>query len=422
MGWDGACYYSFLPATIVHRDLTMSYTDKLTDPESKKSVAYVIVNNKRLSKTTCGVAVMYLPFYLMGHMVVQLSNDNSVDGYEPTYLFFICIGAVVYLIFGLIVLRKILRLYFNDIVTTFTLLSIYFGTNLFYYTVREPFMSHVYSFFLICLLIYYSILWNKNTGIKNTIVLAIIMGLITLIRPTNVIFVGIPIFFNITSWETAKIKLKLLFTHYKRLLTGLLVFSCILMVQSVIWKIAAGSWLLASYGDERFYFNKPHIIEGLFSYRKGWLIYSPIMIFALFGLFLISKKLKEITLGIWLVLWINIYIIFSWWCWWYGGSWGMRAMIDSYALWALPFAAFTDRLFGLKSKVISIGFILINAFFISTNIHHMRQYRIANIHHDSMTKSAFWATFWKETKQPNLDVLIKKPDYDAAKQGIDEYP
>ena len=52
-------------------------------------------------------------------------------------------------------------------------------------------------------------------------------------------------------------------------------------------------------------------------------VYSPIMILSLIGLPLMTKyKEKEGLMAIVIFTFINMWIIFSWWCWWWGGSFG----------------------------------------------------------------------------------------------------
>jgi hypothetical protein len=48
----------------------------------------------------------------------------------------------------------------------------------------------------------------------------------------------------------------------------------------------------------KFYFLDPEIISGLFSYRKGWLIYTPVMAFGLVGMFFTRKSATPLFLPV----------------------------------------------------------------------------------------------------------------------------
>ena len=189
--------------------------------------------------------------------------------------------------------------------------------------------------------------------------------------------------------------------------------------QLVYWKYSTGSWVYYSYGEEGFYFNHPHIIDGLFSYRKGWFIYTPLMLFFVIGFFFMRKRIPELLLPLSIFLLLNIYVVFSWWCWWYGGSFGARPMIDSYGLLALPFATLLEKVISRKKwqKIMASVFLL---FFIYMNLFQTRQYRTSMIHWDSMTKQAYWKVFFREQWPENYENLISPPDYAKALKGEKE--
>ena len=50
----------------------------------------------------------------------------------------------------------------------------------------------------------------------------------------------------------------------------------------MLWKWQTGSWVVYSYKDEGFDFMHPHFWEFLFSFQKGWLLWSPIIGIAFF--------------------------------------------------------------------------------------------------------------------------------------------
>ena len=193
----------------------------------------------------------------------------------------------------------------------------------------------------------------------------------------------------------------------------------VIFPQLVYWKYSTGSWVYYSYGEEGFYFNHPHIFDGFFSYRKGWFIYTPIMLFFVAGFFFMRKRIPELFLPLSIFLLLNIYVVFSWWCWWYGGSFGARPMIDSYGFLALPFAALVEKVIHQKKwqKIMAAAFLL---FFMYLNLFQTRQYRTSMIHWDSMTKQAYWKVFLREQWPENYEKLISPPDYAKALKGKKE--
>ena len=190
-------------------------------------------------------------------------------------------------------------------------------------------MSHVYSFTLITLFIWVTIKWYKNQKLIYTVLLGLFIGIISLIRPTNIIMALFFIFYDIKSMEDALNRVRFFLSKYKHiLLIGTLSFF-IWLPQFLYWKSITGSFLYYSYGKEcSFFFNNPQILNGMFSYRNGWFVYSPVMIFSVLGMFFLWKRQKDLQLSLVITFLVFIYVIFSWFIWWYGGAFGNRAMID----------------------------------------------------------------------------------------------
>ena len=196
----------------------------------------------------------------------------------------------------------------------------------------------------------------------------------------------------------------------------LAVFLGLVLLQLSYWKYSTGDWIYDAYGEERFYFLKPQIMDGLFSYRKGWLVYTPLMTLALAGFLFLKKKVPELFYPILFFSALNIYIVFSWWCWWYGGSFGARALIESYALLAVPMAATIERLWNSRILVKAVSTVVC-IFFIYLNIFQSRQYRISLLHYENTSKELYWTVFLNNDKPENYENLLDPIDTEKALRG-----
>jgi hypothetical protein len=191
----------------------------------------------------------------------------------------------------------------------------------------------------------------------------------------------------------------------------------VLFPQLLYWKMNTGDWIYYSYNDEGFFFNDPRIWEGLFSFRKGWLVYSPIMILSLFGMLTLFNReyAPKFKLVVPLFLGLNLYIVFSWWCWWYGGSFGSRPMIDTMAIMSIPFAGFVAVMSNWKITKILTTFLIVA--FIGLSQFQTLQYRRGIIHWDSMSKDTYKMIFGKLHVPEGFGAALNTPNYDAAKKG-----
>ncbi|HEY9114979.1 MAG TPA: hypothetical protein VIN10_09765 [Bacteroidales bacterium] len=417
---DAINYYVYLPAGVIYQDLDFEFGKEMPEDIVRKKLSnFPSPINRPVIKMTMGVAFFMLPFFTVGHIIASLSDTYANNGYSAPYYFMIFVSALFYLWVGLYYLRKLLLLFFEEASVAIVIILIVLATNLLFYVAMEPGVSHVYNFTLISMFLYFSFKWLSNPTYKIAILLGLLLGFITLIRPSNSIIVLFPLLILLFDKNSLQSKVLIIKENLPKILLALVFMIVVLIPQMIYWKLFTGQWLFYTYGTESFYFNNPHIFEGLLSYRKGWLIYTPIMFFSIVGLFFLLKKHARLVLPIIIFSSLNLYIIFSWWCWWYGGSYGARPMIDTYAIYAIPLAAFVQFFINKKIwKQLAIGSIFI--FFIYFNTFQIRQYNIALLHYANMTKEAYWGILFKMHYPDNYVDLIQTPDYESAAAGKDE--
>ncbi len=413
---DVVSYYAYLPAAVVYHDLSFQFKKDLPIGFTGKIWTLKLPDGRQVLKMSMGVAILILPFFFLAHLIA-LVTSLPADGYSAIYQFSVLTAAVFYLLAGLLFLRKALLRFFNDRVIAIVVIAVVLGTNLFNYSAAEPGMSHVYSFFLFNGFLYFMLQWFEMPSWKNSFLFALFTGMIVLIRPVNVLILVLPLLYRNGKgfrgylnwlWEQ---RMKILFMAFWAFL--------VLLPQMIYWKYSTGHWVFYSYLDERFYFNHPHIIDGLFSYRKGWFVYTPLMLFFVGGIYLLRKRIPELFLPLLVFLIIDIYVIFSWWSWWYGGSFGARPMIESYGLLAFPFAVLVEKVMRQKIRI-KIPAVILLAFLIYLNLFQSSQYRITMIHWAGMSKQVYWKIFLTKKWPENYEKLLVLPDDDKASRGEDE--
>jgi len=417
---DVVNYYSYLPAVFIEHDLSLSFlNDCKHKHQGERYWPNKTPNGNYVIKMSMGMSLSYLPFFFMAHIYAKLFNYEPYGFSEP-YQFAILISSLFYFIIGLYFLQKILSNYFNNNIILFSIFCLCFGTNIFWTLTLGAGISHPVNFMLMAIFLHYTIHWKIDSSYKTSLLLGILIGLLTLIRPINILASLFFIFFHFNKlyqFHFNKNSIRPLLKHF--IIIGffaLLVFS----PQLIYWKYISNQFLFNSYVGEHFYFNNPHIIEGLFSFRKGWLVYTPMMLFSLIGLFFLKDKLKAFTIPIILFLVIYIYVCFSWWCWWYGGSFGQRALIDVYPFLAIPFAAFLQKL-SHASKILRKSLYFIIFFFIFLNLLQTAQAKYNILHYDSMTRANYFEVFFTMTKKPDREKYLLHPNYEKALRGEDEY-
>lgn len=411
---DKVCYYDYLPAYFIEHDIALHFLDK----EVKGTYwAERLPNGNCLIKTSMGVAICYAPFFGIAHQTALHKAKYAADGFSWPYACAILLSGIFWTIIGLCCLRRLLREHFSEWVTAFTLLIIALATNLLWYATIESGMSHCYSFGLISLFLLLTDRWHRSHGWGWTIGLGLTFGLITLVRPTNCLVGIVFLLYGITSRQELKERCQTLLKAWPKLLAVAGLTLLVWVPQMAYWKYITGHLLAYSYGStERFFFGGPKIVEGLFSYRKGWLVYTPVMGLSLLGFVSLWRRHRQWFWPLLVFMALNLYVVFSWWCWWYGGSCGMRALIDCYGLLALPLAACLAWL-GQQRWRLKVPLVLLTCLLAYQSLIVNVQYYNGLIHYDSMTSRSFWNVFGRTELFDGVNDYLETPDYEAAKRG-----
>lgn len=163
---DGLGYYCYLPAAVIYQDFSYSYYYK--DENKIKPFYRPVLNpykDKALNKYYCGTSICLLPFFLAG-IVISAIAGTDINGYTDTFLMLVSIAALVYFLLSVFMISKIGRFFHvPEKISLITCFVFFFSTNLFHYTIQEPSMSHIYSFF--CGHIVFLCLYKANRTNKH---------------------------------------------------------------------------------------------------------------------------------------------------------------------------------------------------------------------------------------------------------------
>jgi len=412
---DVKSYYGYLPATFIDKDITLKF---LYDINMKKWNYWpeTAPNGGLVIKTSMGMSIMYSPFFFIAHYLVK-NTKYKANGFSTPYAFALIVSSVFYVIIGFIFLRLLLLKYFKDIIVTISILILGLATNLYCYTTFYAPMSHGYSFSLFCIFLFLIEKWQEKQKIITTVFLGLIIGMITLIRPTNGLIVIVFLLFNVAYFNDILARLKFYLKNYHKIILMIFVAFIVWIPQFIYWKYITGDWFFYSYGkNEQFFFNEPKIFSVLLGFRKGWLIYTPVMLFALTGIGMLWKYNRQYFYPVLIFTVVNIYVVSSWWCWWYGGGFGMRPLIESYAILAIPLATFLAWMIKQK-KLLRIPLIVVVTAISLQSIFHTIQYYGKAIHYDSMTFKAYIDSFWQTEPSSDFYSLLFDPDYEDARNG-----
>ena len=428
---DGCGHYDYLPALLIEHTVDFNrvfQVEKMRHSSSYMGHYFHRINGVVVNKYTSGTSWMISPFFLLAYLL-SLIFGRPTDGFGLFFQYSVVVAGAFWLIVGLYSFIKLLKLYkINTTQATLFALLLLFGTNLFFYAFVAPAFSHVYSFALLSVLLLTVKKFFLLPRNRLLYLAAFLYGLLVLIRPVNgIVFFVLPALAG--TKEHFLNRFRFAFRPSK---IATVVFLVLLAIspQIIINWMQSGRLFIDGYADEGFYFLHPQIINFLFSYRKGWFVYTPIMFLLIPAMVFWYKKNR---FGFWigtLFFIFQVYLFSAWWNWFYGDSFGMRPMVDYYALYFLLISLYLHR---IEKKSLRITLIACLSFFLFLNLFQTYQYAEGILHPDSMNKKAYWYLFLKSGTQYKHAVgdcdesfygklskkpfLITKDTYDGTAKG-----
>ncbi|MBK9357981.1 MAG: hypothetical protein IPN08_11405 [Bacteroidales bacterium] len=336
---DGKGYYGYLTAFLIYHDSGYGFIDQYESEyypagrELFKDFRFK-TDEGIVNKYFPGLSILWLPFFYIGHAAALLSGFPA-DGYSLPYQLAIAFAAFFYFWLSLLILRRILRFYTkNEQVIVYVLIAAALGTNLIYYTVNNGSQVHVYNFFLINAFIYFVLSACKSGKTGCFTGAAFALGMIIISRPQNgLIVLSLP--FICGNRESFITFLRKIFSSFRIFIPAFAALVLPLLVPVIYWYAITGNLLVYSYGNETYDLSKPHLWLFLFSFEKGWLLYTPVAALALWGFVFLFKKSRWQFYSLAGFMFFLVYFLSSWWIWNYTSYVSQRVMIDYYAFVAI---------------------------------------------------------------------------------------
>lgn len=407
LSWDVFGYYIHLPALFIYNDHglnDLSWIHNIVEQYHTTGSLYQISSgpdNNPIFFFLMGMSFFYAPWFFIAHLIASLTGYPT-DGFSLPYQYTIAIGALIYTTLGLIYLRKILLHFFNDTIASIVLILLVLGTNYFHFMTIKNLETANILFLMVTLVTWNTIRWHQYFKLKNLVGIAVFITLAALAKPSEILLIIVPLLWGVYNKQTLIAKWNQIITHKNQFFVAIVIVLIVALPQMLYWFNETGHFLYDSYKNPGVGLDllSPHIIPILFSFKKGWLLYTPIMIFSLIGFYYLYKRNKSVFVPVFVYCVISFYIIASWTEWWYGASFSIRPMITLYPVLAICLGYFlmkisTGKIF--TKSIISIVF----ALFIALNLFQTWQLWNYIIDPYRMTKNYYFAIFGKTQVNDN---------------------
>jgi hypothetical protein len=364
IGWDITGYYAYLPAVFIYKDLHYNkFIDSINNKYHYDNIGRFFhpVKYGTINTYSSGMAVFYSPAFFIAHWLAGVLGYDQ-DGFSLPYQMAISLWSVLIAIFGLFLLRKLLLYYFNDTIVAITMFCIFWGTNYLEYTTISGAYTHNYLFTFCCLLLLATRAFYQNPNYRNALYIGCILGLMALARPTEIAMSIIPLFWGVSNWSDLKFRLNSFIPNNIKKY-ALAIFCCLAIgsVQLIYWKVMCGSFIFYSYVDQHLDLLHPTFMLSFFSFHRGWLTWSPMIIIILIGFYTLWKFHRSFAIWTTILLLAYVWLTFSWSCWDYGGAVGQRGMVEIYPALALVLGFFIQNILAssITKRIITASFMLL---------------------------------------------------------------
>jgi hypothetical protein len=395
---DGVSYYVYLPAILLDHDVTMRRTAARSFGGNPTEIATVMLvpttsgTTRPLDAHSIGVAVLMLPFFAVGHLLAILTGARR-NGFSWPYQAADSASGLVYVLLGLAVMASVLGRWFTRQTVIVTTLAIALGAAVFQYATYDASYSHGYSFFLVALAMRLTLsVWDRPR-LANAVALGGTLGLVGLVRPTNLVVVVFCALVGVERFGDIPKRARSLLRHFDLIAIGGGILILVLLPEFVYLYLVTGNPFTNPYEatpNEYFTFLHPHLFGVLFSVRKGLFFWTPLLILAVAGLPFLRRTARPVLVPAVLYLVVMTWIVSSWTLWWYGGSFGMRALIDAMPVFALGLAALYESARGVLARR---GLNIAIALTTLLALHGMLTYWLKAIPYDQVTLSEYLHSF-----------------------------
>lgn len=416
---DGIGYYDYLPSVFIRGDFNRKDFAVSKYPEKYKLLNtrgnFSPYKDRFLDKYPIGTALLQSPFFFYTKWTTDTQSQEGEAGYQKPFQKAVFQAAIFYLFLSLYFFKRLLKLYdLKWLPIFFAQIFLVFTTSVMHYSTTEASYSHIYSLFAITVFLWSLKNYFNGPNLRRFLVLCFLLGLIILLRQANLI-VLLVLPFIAGSWERLKTGFQFLFSSFKPLGFGIPIILTLFFLQMLSWYFQTGDWLIYSYQGERFYFDKPHVFEMLFSYRKGLFVYTPILFLSVVSSFYyLFRKDYFSFLTFHLFLLSFTYVMSSWWTWIFGGSYGNRVYIEYYTFLLIPLLFVINR---LKVPFQALFFTALTPL-IYISVIQTYQYKKFILHWFNMNEQSYWEVFlhtdrryegllWKRQIPPNKLKVFK---------------
>jgi hypothetical protein len=306
---DGVGYYAFARAPLIehsfdfqhdYQQANASFRDARLDENGVPKAFFRTVTGHLDNHFTVGPAILWSPFLVTAHTGVLLAralgSHVAADGFSAPYRVAMALGTAIYGFLGLLLATRIARHYVDERWAFLAAVAIWWASSLPVYMYFNPSWSHAHSAFVVALFLWY---WHETRARRTSrqwCVLSLIVGLMLNVYYVNAMLLAVLAVEALRQYAAALRGTspaagaeapgvtQLLKNHA---LFGIVVVVSLLPTLITRYIVYGGPFESGYIPLKDWLWRSPAFLDVLFSSNHGLLVWTPIVILAAAGLFLL---------------------------------------------------------------------------------------------------------------------------------------
>jgi hypothetical protein len=291
-----------------------------------------------------GTAILWSPFYLVGHVVALVAHAAGVnvatDGYSKPYLWAITLGSACYALFGLLLSYGLCRMLVGQQAAFWATLAIWLGTPVIFYSHLAPGYSHAASLFAAALFLFLWARWRDTLTVPRALWLGVVGGLIAMIREQDALFLATPVLyaaFGVLAAVRAGLWRSVLATIGRVALIGVAAVVTYLP-QLLTYQILNGTPRPNKDVSDKMNIVAPYFVPVMTDPAHALPYWSPIVLVALVGMIVLIRRNPRLGLALIVGFLLTWYINGAIKTWTTAGSFGARRFLNCTPIFAVGLA------------------------------------------------------------------------------------